>query len=118
MCRPLVELSKKELALFRLYEGIAALPTQPYLLHEDLLHSAEGNSCRNSRPSVRWLLQDFLFGMQEDNSAAVRNLLSACEKLGAPFAGWTEDEQRRFQSAAGRQISETRPLAPLRSDLC
>ncbi|KAL8451671.1 hypothetical protein Emed_001833 [Eimeria media] len=93
LCRPLVDLSKKELALFRHFEALAVLPTQPYHLHEDSISiRGEGTSLRNARPSVRWLLQDFLLDLQRDNAATLHNLISACSKLEPTFTRWRPDE--------------------------
>ncbi|KAL8433928.1 hypothetical protein Efla_001830 [Eimeria flavescens] len=88
LCRPVVDLSSKELALFRQFEGLSVLPTQPYLLHEDVLSTGAENVARNSKPSVRWLLQDFLIDMQKDNSATLHNLISASRKMEPTFAEW------------------------------
>ncbi|KAL8275244.1 hypothetical protein Esti_000828 [Eimeria stiedai] len=93
LCRPLVDLSKKELALFRRFEGLAVLPTQPYLLHEDSISVGEGGTpARNARPSVRWLLQDFLIDLQRDNAATLHNLISSCSKLEPTFTQWRQNE--------------------------
>ena len=107
ICRPLVELSKKELALFRLFEGLAAVPTQPYLLHEDLLFSPAGAPVRNPYPSVRWLLQEFIIGMEKDNSAVIHNLLSASRKLEPAFTGWSNDETRRPHASTHGTVAVT-----------
>ncbi|KAL8432269.1 hypothetical protein ACSSS7_004729 [Eimeria intestinalis] len=96
LCRPLVELSKKELALFRQFEGLPVLPTQPYFLHEDSISAGGGEtSLRNARPSVRWLLQEFLIDLLRDNAATLHNLISSCSKLEPTFTHWNQNETRR-----------------------
>lgn len=92
LCRPFVELSKKELALFRLFEGLSAVPTRPYLLHEDHLPFSVVGPVRNPHPSVRWLLQDFLVELLKDNAAILHNLLSASRKLEPTFIRWSQHE--------------------------
>ena len=97
LCRPLVELSKKELALFRVFECLPILPTRPFFFHEDLLPCPLGAPVRNPHPSVRLLLQDFLIELQRDKSATVHNLLSVCRKLEPAFSRWGKTDIRRPQ---------------------
>lgn len=114
LCRPLVELSKKELALFRLFENLSALPTQPFLLHSDQLFISSVPTVRNQNPSVRWLLQDFLIEMQKDNSATVHNLLSASRKLDPAFVQWGDNDIRRLRTnKEGLHLNECFPSVPL-----
>lgn len=108
LCRPLVMASKKELALFRVFEGLPVLPTQPFLFYRDILpFLAEGNKTvsvfRSPCPSVRWLLQQFLFGLQKDNAAVIHNLLSASGKLELFFGGWKSDTRKTCTVARGVQ---------------
>ncbi|KAL8453721.1 hypothetical protein Emag_001704 [Eimeria magna] len=105
LCRPLVDLWKKELALFRHFEALAVLPTQPYFLHEDSISLGAGEiSARNTRPSVRWLLQDFLIDLQRDNAATLHNLISACSKLEPTFTQWKQNETRRSHAPLSIQM--------------
>ena len=85
LCRPLVVMEKKELALFRLFGGLSTLRVLPYAFH---MNACTGlvlqDAAANSLPSVRWLLQQFLSEMHSSNTATAYNLSSAVRRLDKP----------------------------------
>ena len=86
LCRPAVLLEKKELALFRLFEGLESLKTYPYAFHLNACMGLPyGETPSNPHLSVRWMLQQFLADIHKSNSASFHNLSAAVKRLEDPL---------------------------------
>ncbi|CDI75996.1 hypothetical protein, conserved [Eimeria praecox] len=86
LCRPLVLLEKKEMALYRLFVGLESLNVSSFAFHMNACTGlAEEKAPTNPYASVRWLLQQFLIDMHSSNNATAHNVSSAVRGLEDPL---------------------------------